>query len=217
MGWRAAQSITVLRKQLNNLFPNRSKISDGIVGDLRHKRSKSDHNPNALGVVRAFDITHDPGGGVDCNQLAASLTKFKDPRIKYLIWNKKICSSKKSPWKWRKYNGSNGHTKHLHISVNNHNYDVLTPWLFNEWNESPWADFHPDPEDIEFGDRGFAVTKLQKDLSELGYLKTNQIDGWFGNNTLSAVKTLQAAAGLDTDGIVGPNTHKAIMKAMKKT
>lgn len=115
--WRVAESLEVLRKQLNEAFPKRSKISDGAVGDTRHQARKSEHNPNAAGVVRARDFTNDPKTGIDCQWLADTLVKHKDPRILYLIWNHQVCSSEKQPWKWRPYTGTNAHTKHLHISV----------------------------------------------------------------------------------------------------
>lgn len=123
MAWRIAESLEVLRKQLNAAFPKRSKASDGGIGDERHQASaSSDHNPHIklgkMGIVTARDFTNDPQNGIDCQWLADTLVKNKDPRIKYIIWNKKICSSKQSPWQWRAYSGVNAHTKHLHLSVN---------------------------------------------------------------------------------------------------
>lgn len=123
MAWRVAESLETLRKQLNTAFPNRSKISDGGIGDARHQASKSsDHNPHVrdskgIGVVTARDFTHDPKNGLDCNKLAQWLIESRDKRIKYIIWNKRILSSKNSPWKWRPYSGSNAHSHHLHLSV----------------------------------------------------------------------------------------------------
>lgn len=54
---------------------------------------------------------------MDCQKLAEILVKFRDPRIKYIIWNRQICSSKKQPWKWRSYAGKSAHEHHLHILV----------------------------------------------------------------------------------------------------
>jgi hypothetical protein len=132
--WRVAESLETLRKQLNDAFPKRSKVSDGGIGDARHQASSSsDHNPHikdakGTGIVTARDFTHDPKTGIDCQWLADTLVKNKDPRIKYIIWNHKICSSKQSPWVWRKYSGSNAHTKHLHLSVDAKLYDKTTEW-----------------------------------------------------------------------------------------
>lgn len=136
MPWRVAGSLEVLRKQFNAAYPNRSKASDGGIGDLRHQASKSsDHNPhikdaNGVGVVTARDFTHDPANGIDCNELAKTLVKNRDPRIKYIIWSRRILSSKTSPWVWRPYSGVNAHTKHLHLSVIGEPklYDSILPW-----------------------------------------------------------------------------------------
>ena len=40
-------------------------------------------------------------------------------------------------------------------------------------------------------------------------------DGYFGDATLAAVKTLQKDLGLEADGIVGPKTIKAMQEAKK--
>jgi hypothetical protein len=125
MNWTPATALQTLTIQLNSRFPNRSKISDGTIGDQRHKSLKSDHNPNAQGVVCARDFTHDPIGGIDCNKLATSLFESRDDRIKYIIWNGRITT--KDLKGWTKYGGSNRHDKHLHLSVN-HRYNAGHSW-----------------------------------------------------------------------------------------
>jgi hypothetical protein len=116
---RLALSLETLRAQLNALAPNRSKVSDGWIGDAAHSARKSDHNPNRSGVVCALDITHDPENGMDCHKLAEQLQKGKDPRIGYVIWNGQIMSGSRSERAWvtRPYTGTNPHRKHLHVSV----------------------------------------------------------------------------------------------------
>ena len=61
MAWRLARSLETLRAQINALSPNRSKASDGTIGDAAHSARTSDHNPDGGGVVRALDLTHDVG------------------------------------------------------------------------------------------------------------------------------------------------------------
>jgi hypothetical protein len=117
MAWRLAKSLETLRSQINALYPNRDKSSDGTIGDAAHQATNSDHNQNSAGVVTAMDITHDPANGVDIARLADKLVASRDPRIKYIIRNGQILSSKVSPWTWRPYTGSNSHSKHIHISV----------------------------------------------------------------------------------------------------
>jgi len=61
---------------------------------------------------------------------------------------------------------------------------------------------------IMYGATGEKVREIQNRLKELGYL--SYVDGIFGNNTLTAVKRFQRAAGLTVDGIVGKGTLKAL-------
>ena len=127
--WRAANSLITLRDQLNALYPARSKVSDGLVGDAAHATTISDHNPNSNGVVTAFDITQDPANGLDIQQLANTLVTHNDPRIKYIIANKRLWMS----GKWVNYFGVDPHTNHLHLSVS------ADPNLYdngNQWNLS---------------------------------------------------------------------------------
>lgn len=130
--WRLARALTVLRSQINNQWPNRSKESDGTIGDAKHASRKSDHNPwvhdsNDQPVVTALDVTHDPANGVDCTKISAEI--LNDPRVKYIIWNGRIWNPKEG-MKWRKYIGDDPHTKHMHVSVK------AEEKLFD--NEKPW-------------------------------------------------------------------------------
>ena len=118
--WRIAKSLDTLLAQLNALAPHRSKLSDGSIGDAAHATRDSDHNPwYGPGIVTARDYTHDPANGLDCQKLANALVAAKDPRIKYVIWNRQIVDSRANqrPWVWLPYAGSNPHNKHLHLSV----------------------------------------------------------------------------------------------------
>jgi hypothetical protein len=136
--WRNARSIEVLRDQINAAAPGRNKSSDGTIGDLSHQSRSSDHNPwvrdGNIGVVTAIDITQDPAHGCDASVITVALLRSKDARIKYIIWNRRISSSYavngKPAWTWRQYTGSNGHTKHFHLSVlpDKSKYDDTSPW-----------------------------------------------------------------------------------------
>lgn len=125
MAWRLAGSLITLRDQYNAAYPNRSKASDGTLGDAAHAAVKSEHNPNAAGVVTAMDITHDPAHGADMNVLKESL--IQDSRTWYVIFNRRI-------WErgvgWYAYNGANLHDKHLHISTmqSSNLYDDNRQW-----------------------------------------------------------------------------------------
>ncbi|AXK46059.1 peptidoglycan-binding protein [Brachybacterium saurashtrense] len=58
------------------------------------------------------------------------------------------------------------------------------------------------------GDRGAAVTTLQKQLNDSG--ASIAVDGVFGSGTAGAVRALQSAAGIGVDGVVGPKTWRAL-------
>lgn len=128
---RIAKSLDVFRALINAKYPQRSKLSDGWIGDQAHAARASDHNPNAAGVVTALDITHDPANGVDTWAIAETLRQNRDRRIKYVISNGRIFSSLVSPWTWRPYTGANAHAHHIHISVD------ADPALYDD--ERPWA------------------------------------------------------------------------------
>jgi hypothetical protein len=64
VSWHLAPSLKALFAEVNRQAPQRSKRSDGSIGDDKHKKQKSDHNPDpgAGNIVRAIDVTHDPKG-----------------------------------------------------------------------------------------------------------------------------------------------------------
>ncbi|TGE00744.1 hypothetical protein [Methylobacterium nonmethylotrophicum] len=123
--WREAKALVTLRAQVNAMAPGRSKASDGTIGDAAHQSRDSDHNPwvidDGTGVVTALDITNDPRHGCSADAIAEAIRRSRDPRVKYIIWNRRIASStaigRFPAWAWRRYTGDNPHTKHVHISV----------------------------------------------------------------------------------------------------
>ena len=82
VAWRVADSLGVLLKQINQLAPGRSKVSDGSIGDAAHQSRESDHNPWVLdppgpNVVTARDFTHDPKNGADMAVVSEALRQSK--------------------------------------------------------------------------------------------------------------------------------------------
>jgi hypothetical protein len=139
--WRAAESLLHLRAQVNAKFPGRKKDNDGTIGDENHCPGTSDHCANILdggvGVVTAMDITHDPAHGLDAGVVADAIRLSHDPRIKYIISNRRIANFKaldgKPPFAWRPYTGADPHDHHFHISVKPDKtgpdgYDTTTDW-----------------------------------------------------------------------------------------
>lgn len=207
--WRVAFSLQTLLGQLDNLYPNRSKISDGGIGDARHKSKKSDHNPwitnKGWGIVTARDFTHDLAKGIDCEELADQLVLHKDERIKYIIWNRQILSGdgrKRPAWKWRKFNGKNPHVKHLHLSVKSEEkfYDDDKLWKFSLTERKTSAIL-----DMNF--HKTRIKLIQSRLLYLGFLENwSDVDGIIGKKTERAILEFQKLEGLIMDGIIGKQT-----------
>ena len=122
-------AIAVLR-QATALRPKRKKASDGLLPSAAHMKQSptSDHNTGY-----AVDLTHDPKHGIDCVEIFQNLKE--DKRVKYLIFQGKIWSKERASEGDRKYTGSNQHTKHLHISINDGMGKDTSPWFW--WLNQP--------------------------------------------------------------------------------
>lgn len=207
MAWRVAKSLNVLLGEINNSYPSRSKTMDGSIGDAAHASRSSDHNPwikrGAYGIVTARDFTHDPND-LDCHELADFLTGLAlagDPRIKYIIWNRRILNLRQSR-SWRRYYGVNGHTGHLHLSVSTNpaHYDSTAPWGLRP---------------PVLGDRNLRVGRSGPDVVTLQRILGITPDGDYGPATEAAVLAFQRALGLSPDGEVGPNTLAALRAGIR--
>jgi hypothetical protein len=104
-------------------WPKRKRTHDGIMGDEAHQKRKSDHNQG-----NAFDLTHDPANGVDCNVLSKLV--IDDPRVTYVIWNEQIYNREKKYW--RKYIGTNPHKAHMHVSIKAEERNNVGPWPWSQ-------------------------------------------------------------------------------------
>lgn len=198
MSWRLAKCLIKLREQLDAAHPQRSKASDGSIGDAAHSARVSQHNPDQNGVVRAIDITHDPANGVDGHVLSRQLVT--DSRTYYVIFAGEIWKSRTG--KWEAYRGPNGHFHHVHISVvgDAHDYDDTAPWALGDVPAVQPGAVAPVRRTLKFGDEGPDVIELQ---AKLGI----KADGKFGNHTLFALREYQAFHHLETDGIAGSKVY----------
>lgn len=208
MSWRPAKSLTVLRDQINALYPLRNKASDGLLGDAAHAAGYSEHNPDANGVVRALDITHDPARGCDCQKIVDALVASRDPRILYIIWNYKIISATVSAWEWRPYRGANPHNHHFHLSV------VASPSLYDKTSKWDLAGVPVAPENPEPAPKSRPILRKGSVGEDVKYLQTKlgglTVDGDFGPKTHAAVLAFQKAQGLVQDGAVGQYSWRAL-------
>ena len=146
MSWRLSKALIRLQQEVNTAHPDRAKQSDGTIGDTAHQARPSDHNPNAAGIVMAWDVTGGPNGAAQ--SVVDHLERTRDPRVKYAIWQRRIMAGNAgpSPWTWRPYKGSNPHDKHAHISVNS---DADDPWGYGA---APTPPAPPKDDDDMFTD-----------------------------------------------------------------
>lgn len=168
--------------EMDRLHPGRSRASDGIMADQQHT-SRSDHF-----YGNAFDLTHDPGDGVDTYVLADELRKRCkagiEHRVKYIISNRRIASTI-GGWVWRAYDGTNPHSKHMHVSIYQTARTDTSPW----WT-APRPAPQPQPEgDSEMNDADWnRLSKLLDDKLRL-LINGKQPDGKLTHiNNLEAVR-----------------------------
>lgn len=210
--WRTAHALDTMLAETNQRWPDRSKTSDGTIGDAAHQTRDSDHNPwvkvDGVGVVRARDTT---AKGIDVDAFAEhmrQLGKAGDPRLNgggYVISRRRI-ASEVGDWAWREYKGSNPHEKHCHVSLsrNRAGFDSRASWGINQIGRPKppppdpnkgrvWRQFSNGATDASIYNKPTLpgkdneVSELQVLLATLGHLRMNQVDGTYGPVTLSAV------------------------------
>lgn len=123
-----------LREQLNAIFPNRDKTSDGWIGDYAHQTGTSSHNPDDTShenaewdndsdssqEVRAIDIdVNFNKPGVSAQDLVNHLVKYAKNGtfdwLRYVIYNRKMYHQNNG-WVARDYDGPNPHIQHIHVN-----------------------------------------------------------------------------------------------------
>lgn len=214
MSWRLAAGLVQLRGEVDARWPTRDKRSDGSIGDAAHRRSKSDHNPNDRGVVRAIDVDVD---GIRADWFAEHLRRLGasgDRRLLnggYVILNRRI-ASEIGGWGWRAYNGTNPHTSHVHVSVSRDpaGYDMSGGWGLTTatGDARPAAGVAALPRHPR-GARVLRVTEPRMrgtDVQDVQRWVGVNADGFYGPQTAAAVARWQSRVGLDPSGVVGPAT-----------
>lgn len=131
-----------LLAQIDEAAPNRSKASDGSIGDEAHQGTSSKHNPEDTedsqdrndpdNQVDARDFTHDPANNADMHVVSESIRQSRDARVYLVIFDGEQFSSYAKdgypPFTWRPYYGENKHRQHMHIEVNDYHNDDTSPW-----------------------------------------------------------------------------------------
>lgn len=230
MSWYLAPVLNRLRNEVNAKWPNRSKASDGTIGDAAHSSRTSDHNPNPRGSVNAIDIT---ASGIDTDVLIAAAKKH--PSVRYIIFNRRIMNRDIGNFRSRPYSGSNPHTQHVHISLYQRRSaeESTRSWGLAEASSSP-APSKPKPaagEAPEFPlpaghwygpessnpknhsgywekDRA-GIRTWQNQMLKRGWSGIGTADGRFGDKAYKVARQFQTEKGLRVDGGVGRETWDA--------
>lgn len=121
---RLADSLKNLFAEIDAVWPNRDRRTDGWIGDKAHQQRQSDHNPDSRGIVHAIDIDKD---GINPELVVEACISENRP-TSYVVWNRQIWSASKD-FKPRKYTGSNPHTDHIHVSIR----------YGSQWESSDWG------------------------------------------------------------------------------
>lgn len=197
---RRAHSLQTVTDQIASKYPNRDRRSDGWIGDAAHATRKSDHNP-VDGIVHAIDLDED---GWPCATFVDQLVASKDPRLKYVIYERRIWFPSSG---WRAYYGSNLHTIHVHISVYQGSGDQGHKWNLALLGGSTV----PVPSGWNHGMTSDQVMTLQR-VMNAWYPTTIRlvVDGDYGPATTSAVRYVQTRLRLTVDGMAGPITRRAL-------
>jgi peptidoglycan hydrolase-like protein with peptidoglycan-binding domain len=228
MSYYLCKSLVTMRDQANKAAPNRSKVSDGWIGNTEHAARKSDHNPLPNGAVLALDLTHDLAHGFDSSKWAENVRTSKDPRLSYVISMGRIANPAIEGGAWRAYHGTNAHTHHCHTSVLHVEalYDDPALWkiagvvqarLAAPTSTVPAAVPVIKPRALKKGLKGEDIRTLQAALNAKGAKPQLKVDGSFGPATKTAVVAFQKAHGIPADGVVDVGGRTAMELTPEET
>lgn len=185
-----APAIAAIERAVNARWPNRSRASDGWIGDAAHATRPSDHNPlPGIGAVLAYDFTVN---GIDPWGLIAALVL--DDRVRYIIYDEKIAYVDDGFRVWYKYTGSNPHTKHIHVSVRQARRYWGDGRDFRLGTPAPAPAPAPIPEPPKEDDMSFYVTADTNQGVYLFNQRTGKIERMIPPDEWSALRAMQSGA-----------------------
>jgi len=130
MGWRLGGALVRYRSEVDAVYPQRDKRSDGTVGDLAHRAegSASEHNPDPDSTVDAWDMDTNLRTDHDPAAIEHLKRQFQaHPAAQLWIHNRQIADRRRG-WKREPYYGPNPHDSHIHWEANDQHQDSQQPW-----------------------------------------------------------------------------------------
>lgn len=200
---RLATNLTVLRAEIDARWPHRDRRSDGWIGDAVHQTHKSDHNPDAGGLVHAIDVDSD---GIDPRLLVRQVIRHGS--VQYVIFDHTIWGLRNG-FRARRYTGDNPHTDHVHISgrYGDRFEDDRTAWGIGSGGPG-------------VGHKTTAVRTLRLAQPRMtgddvrfvqrfiGAARCGAMDGVYGPKTESGVRWYQQMRGVPVTGVCDPATFR---------
>lgn len=228
--WTLAHNMQVRKNAYQKRWPG---LVVGTIGDDSHAAGRSDHNRDARNVVHALDVM---ATGATAAAVVNDALAHPDD-LEYIIHNRTIWA-RSTNWQPRRYNGSDPHTNHCHLSGRHGTtgyssrtgtgYDLAaersTPIVFGtKPPPSPttpatpatapkWPGrvltYTPGQPLMYGGD----VRAWQDRMKARGW--TIVVDGFYGEKSAAVCKAFQQDSTahhwpLDDDGQVGPKTWNA--------
>jgi hypothetical protein len=112
MGAYLVASLKAVFAEINAVWPNRDKRTDGWIGDSKHCPGSSDHCADSAGRVHAIDIDKD---GIDPMHVIRRLSNYGQV-IRYMNYNYTQYHVKYD-FDGRPLGGKDPHTSHIHVSI----------------------------------------------------------------------------------------------------
>jgi hypothetical protein len=203
--WHVDESLAILIHDVKTAHPG---IIVGTIGDPAHQTEPSDHNPDKNGAVKAADFMLGPAFDArQANALFSTLAKYLDNRMAYAIWYRQIVSTTVVPGHIRTYTGSNPHTGHVHVSVNDQHHANKSPWRISMSTVYAFVELSGHMPLISEGARdGSGISYVWRIQGYLGFTGKDR-DGVWGPHTTAALK----AAGFGNGTSIGHDAWQKIL------
>lgn len=103
----------------------------------------------------------------------------------------------------------------VQVSGRSGTYFIMRKYLSKTKPIDEWIERYGEPT-LKYNPKTYNkyVANLQRDLRKAGYTSITKVDGYFGDQTRTAVKNFQRKNGLKVDGLVGAKTKEALWKKL---